>query len=337
MVVAKRRWSRLALCVLSSALVVGRPGVAAGAERQADLVPIYKSVARQHHLSWTLLAVIDRYAELTKSKSARAEHPFYGFAFADAAWAGIGNPNWHDLNPYTIRLFGGLGTDANRDGLALPWDHRDRIPALAEWLDDLAGEDDVERAVWYLFQDPVAMDRIFAFQKIFDKYGINPQGHCFPVAKRYNYTVKHTFGARRNWGGRRMHEGVDIFASYGTPVLACSYGYVELMGWNRFGGWRIGIRDVNNVYYYYAHLSSYAKPLRQGDLVEPGQVIGYVGSSGYGPPGTSGKFPPHLHFGIYKDTGRREWAYSPSPQLRQWQRLPQKIKYPPQQPKEGKT
>jgi murein DD-endopeptidase MepM/ murein hydrolase activator NlpD len=221
-------------------------------------------------------------------------------------------------------MFHGLGRDENGDGLALPWDPADRIPVLARWLDIESGED-VETAIWDLFQDATATERISAFSRIFEKYGLYPNGNCFPISKRYNFTVKHTFGARRSYGGRRIHEGVDIFASYGTPVLACAYGYVELMGWNRLGGWRIGIRDTNNLYYYYGHLSSFEKGIKPGDIVQPGQVIGYVGSTGYGPPGTSGKFPPHLHFGVYRDTGRHEWAFSPSGLLNQWVRQKQKV------------
>lgn len=295
---------------------------------QEPLFSIYRRSAAEYEVPWTLLAAIDRYAQLTKTRSMRKQFPWYGFAFEASAWRGIANPAADDYNPDTIRLFDGLGVDKNRDGLALPWDPADRVAALGQWLDGGSKEEDVETAVWDLFQDPVAMERIFAFQRLFKAYGTNMTAHCFPLAKRFNYTIKHSFGAGRSYGGRRSHEGVDIFAGYGTPVLASCYGYVELKGWNRFGGWRIGLRDASNVYYYYAHMSRYAAGLRQGDLVRPGQVIGYVGSSGYGPPGTSGKFPPHLHFGMYKDFGRYEWAFSPSPLLVQWQRLPQQIRYP---------
>lgn len=320
---------RVALCAvagISTITTAAEP--AAAAVSQSSLVSDYHLAGDAHDVPWTLLAAIDRYAELTKSKADHEAAPYYGFAFQPAAWAGIDNPNLFDVNPWTIRLFRGLGIDGNHDGLALPWEPADRVPVLAAWLDEQSGED-LETAVWDLFQDPVAMDRIFAFERIFNRYGLDPTGHCFPISKRYNYSVMNTFGAGRSFGGRRQHEGVDIFAGYGTPVLACSYGYVELMGWNRFGGWRIGLRDTNNVYYYYAHLSSFAKGLHQGDMVQPGQVIGYVGSTGYGPPGTAGKFPPHLHFGMYRDTGRHEWAYSPSSQLAQWRRLPQKITQTP--------
>lgn len=297
-------------------------------DRQSQLVGIYKAVATEHELSWALLAGIDRYAQLTKSSTERIEYPWYGFAFQRNAWAGLDNPDITDVNPSTIELFRGLGRDGNGDGLAVQWDQHDRVEVLAEWLDTLSGEDDEATAIWDLFQDPIAMDRVFAFAHVFEALGLETNEHCFPIVKKYNFTVKHTFGVARSYGGRRIHEGVDIFAGYGTPVLACSNGYVELLGWNQFGGWRVGLRDANNVYYYYAHLSSFAKNLRQGQVVQPGQVIGYVGSSGYGPPGTSGKFPPHLHFGMYRDTGRNEWAYSPSAQLGQWLRLPQHVKYP---------
>ncbi|WP_236011162.1 M23 family metallopeptidase [Alicyclobacillus fructus] len=291
---------------------------------QAQWLALYQRYGQTYDVDWAVLAAIDRYAELTKSKDARERAPYYGYAVDDPAWSGPSNPNPRDVFAPTIALFGGLGQDADGDRLALPFDAADRIKSLARFIDEEAGEDE-EQAVWTLFQDPVAVERVRAFARLFHAFGIDPQGHAFPIDKRYNYTIKHTFGAGRSYGGRRIHEGVDIFADYGTPVLSCAYGYVELMGWNRFGGWRIGIRDANNTYYYYAHLSSYAKSLHVGDLVRPGQVIGYVGSTGYGPPGTAGKFPPHLHFGMYKDTGRREWAFNPSPYLLQWQRQKQVV------------
>ncbi|MNJ62146.1 L-Ala--D-Glu endopeptidase precursor [compost metagenome] len=77
---------------------------------------------------------------------------------------------------------------------------------------------------------------------------------------------------------------------------------------------------MNNRYHYYAHLQGFEKNINIGDTVTPAQTVGWVGSSGYGPPGTQGRFPPHLHYGIYKDTGTREWAFNPFPLLKQWER-----------------
>ncbi|WP_373370365.1 M23 family metallopeptidase [Alkalicoccobacillus plakortidis] len=120
------------------------------------------------------------------------------------------------------------------------------------------------------------------------------------------------------WGGRRIHEGTDLFAGYGVPIQSTSYGTVELIGWNNYGGWRVGIRDLDNIYHYYAHLSGFEKGLEKGDVVKPGQVVGYCGSSGYGKPGTQGKFPPHLHYGMYRDNGVTEWSFDPYPLLKSW-------------------
>ena len=75
-----------------------------------------------------------------------------------------------------------------------------------------------------------------------------------------------------------------------------------------------------NTYHYYAHLSGFNKEVKEGDVVEPGTLLGYVGSSGYGKEGTSGRFAPHLHYGMYKYNGRTEWAFDPFPYLRLWER-----------------
>ena len=71
----------------------------------------------------------------------------------------------------------------------------------------------------------------------------------------------------------------------------------------------------------YAHLNNFVKGLEEGDIVETGQIIGYVGSTGYGKEGTSGKFPPHLHFGFYKYDGRKEWSFNPYIYIRRWERV----------------
>ena len=145
-----------------------------------------------------------------------------------------------------------------------------------------------------------------------------PKRH-FPVDMDYNYSYNNTWGHRRGFGGNRIHEGTDIFADFGTPVKASTYGVVELKGWNVYGGWRIGVRDIHNIYHYYAHLHQYDKELKIGDVVQPGETIGTVGSTGYGPPGTSGKFPPHLHYGMYRDNGKVEWSFDPYPYLKTWE------------------
>lgn len=136
----------------------------------------------------------------------------------------------------------------------------------------------------------------------------------FPLAMDAKFSYESGFGASRSFGGERQHEGVDIIADKGTPVHSVCNGVVTHKGWLTLGGWRIGIMDAFGVYHYYAHLSVYAD-VEIGDPVSAGQVIGYVGSTGYGPEGTEDQMIPHLHFGLYVD----DQAIDPYPYLRMWE------------------
>lgn len=107
----------------------------------------------------------------------------------------------------------------------------------------------------------------------------------------------------RNFGGKRGHEGCDLMPPKNRrefyPVLSMTDGVVEKIGWLTKGGYRIGIRSFHGGYFYYAHLSSYAKDFQIGDIVSSGDTLGYMGDTGYGPEGTVGQFDVHLHLGIY--------------------------------------
>jgi murein DD-endopeptidase MepM/ murein hydrolase activator NlpD len=106
-----------------------------------------------------------------------------------------------------------------------------------------------------------------------------------------------TWGASRSEG--RSHEGIDIFAPRGTPVVAATRGVVVRKGWNRLGGKTVSILGPSGWYHYYAHLDDWDAPAL-GDWVEVGTVLGYVGDTGNAK-GT----PPHLHYGIYEEGGAR--------------------------------
>lgn len=109
----------------------------------------------------------------------------------------------------------------------------------------------------------------------------------------------------RNFGGKRQHEGTDIMALVNErgryPIISMTDGTVEKIGWLRLGGYRIGIRSPSGGYYYYAHLYDYAKDFQEGDEVKAGELLGFMGDSGYGEEGTIGQFAVHLHVGIYVD------------------------------------
>ena len=108
----------------------------------------------------------------------------------------------------------------------------------------------------------------------------------------------------RTYKGNRTHEGTDVMGDINKdgiyPVVSVSDGYISNIGWLELGGWRIGITSPSGIYYYYAHLDSYAKEYKEVDVIRAGDIIGYMGSTGYSKvEGTKNKFPVHLHFGIY--------------------------------------
>lgn len=133
-----------------------------------------------------------------------------------------------------------------------------------------------------------------------DHYGLTAFS---PVAKTFPFSHFDDFGASRNYGYKRNHLGHDLMAATGTPVIAVESGTVEIMGWNQYGGWRIGIRSNDKKrYYYYAHLRQnrpFHPDIKQGSTVTAGDVIGYVGRTGYSTTeNTNGIEESHLHFGM---------------------------------------
>jgi len=107
-------------------------------------------------------------------------------------------------------------------------------------------------------------------------------------------------------GTDRLHEGQDIFAPKGTPILSATSGFVYNIGENNLGGQTVSVIGAGGRVYYYAHLDAYAPGLAIGDPVNTRTVLGYVGTTGNAQ-GT----PPHLHFGIYTSNG----AINPLPLL----------------------
>ena len=124
-----------------------------------------------------------------------------------------------------------------------------------------------------------------------------------PIASGYGYSHCDDFGVGRSFGFKRKHLGHDMMGSLGTPVVAVEGGIVEVMGWNRYGGWRIGIRSFDSRrYYYYAHLQKdmpFAPGLQEGDVVHAGDLIGFMGRTGYSDRENVNNIETvHLHFGM---------------------------------------
>ncbi|MGP4073025.1 M23 family metallopeptidase [Piscibacillus sp. B03] len=282
---------------------------------------LYQKTEALTQVPWYYIAAMDQYER--NIKKTNDEDRITGIQIPLEKWYGILPPHSnHKENESTLNLFNGIGKDGNGDGIADPTNDEDVLFTLAmEIQQSIAENHDLESAITTYYEREKATKIITEIAQMFRHFNtIDLSKRAFPIPKWNNYSYRSTWGDTRGYGGRRIHEGTDIFAGYGTPVRSASYGVVEIKGWNRFGGWRIGIRDMYNIYHYYAHLNAFAEGIEEGNIVEPGEVIGYVGASGYGPEGTSGKFPPHLHYGMYKDNGKHEWAYDPYPYLRRWER-----------------
>ncbi len=124
-----------------------------------------------------------------------------------------------------------------------------------------------------------------------------------PIAKSFPYSDYDDFGVARSYGYRRSHLGHDLMGQVGTPIINVESGRVTALGWNQYGGWRIGIESFDGRrYYYYAHLRQnrpYAEGLKVGDIVQAGDVIGYMGRTGYSKTeNTNNIDESHLHFGL---------------------------------------
>ena len=142
---------------------------------------------------------------------------------------------------------------------------------------------------------------------------------CFPVMQQYcnEITMEDDYGNSRING---KHEGLDIMYKRNKtgviPIVSATDGVIQNIGWLYLGGYRIGILANSGIYYYYAHFDSYVPGLYVGKDVKAGEFLGFMGNSGEGEEGTKGKFPVHLHFGIYiKDKNGNENTLNPYPFL----------------------
>ncbi|RLL47117.1 M23 family metallopeptidase [Oceanobacillus piezotolerans] len=281
---------------------------------------LYKKTETLTQIPWIYFAAIDNFER--NIQDSNEPEKVVSINIPDEIWFGIGNSG-SNTDTQIINIFEGKGKDGNGDGKAEIDNPEDILYTMANLLLEYGPtEDDIKIGLWNYYKRDLTVQTIMNTSKVFRRFGdINLTDRDFPVNIRYNYSYRNTWGDRRGFGGLRMHEGTDIFADYGTPVHSTTYGVVEVMGWNLYGGWRIGIRDIYNIYHYYAHMSGFQEDLQVGQVLKPGDVIGSVGSSGYGPPGTSGKFPPHLHYGMYKDNGYSEFSFDPFPYLNKWERM----------------
>jgi murein DD-endopeptidase MepM/ murein hydrolase activator NlpD len=149
------------------------------------------------------------------------------------------------------------------------------------------------------------VDNVAFYARVAHLYTQEPDRKiAMPLEDITKRQISDTWGAPRGTG--RRHEGQDIFAPKGTPILSATNGYIYKIGENNLGGQTVSVIGAGGRVYYYAHLEKYAPHIEVGDLVTTRTVLGYVGTTG-----NAAGTPPHLHFGIYTMSG----AINPLPLL----------------------
>lgn len=209
-------------------------------------------------------------------------------------------------------FYGRLARKMMRDGFA-----RDQRVIDARLADVDAARRQAELAAVGVNSDdttvPQLESRVDALDAALRLYAVGVTG--VPVGFRFPVAAKHAFGD--SWGAPRMvgtkfqhsHEGTDVFAAFGSPLVAVEDGIVQKVGKDTLGGmklWLVGSHSGNR--YYYAHLSAFSPGLVDGTYVTAGQIVGQVGDSGNAKGGAA-----HLHFEIHPNGYA---AVNPYPLLR---------------------
>ena len=199
-------------------------------------------------------------------------------------WGNFKNYKEKDLVALQVRLNNGETMEEISRDLKL---YNYYIEAYGAVLGGLAGE----------FQLGKTEGEEIIWQK---KYGL--KGFS-PIAENFSFSHFDDFGVSRSYGFKRTHLGHDMMTNTGTPVTAVESGIIEELGWNQYGGWRIGVRSFDKKrYYYYAHLQKdrpFHADIQKGGTVTAGSVIGYVGRTGYSVKENVNNIKQsHLHWGL---------------------------------------
>lgn len=133
-------------------------------------------------------------------------------------------------------------------------------------------------------------------------------GFVFPVAAQVEFIDSWGYPRMTGTPSAHWHQGTDIFADYGSPLIAAENGVINRLGTGTLGGNKLWVVGASGTEYYYAHLSAFAEGMVDGRHVSAGELVGYVGDSGNAK-GTS----PHLHFEVHPGGGD---AVDPYPLLK---------------------
>lgn len=227
----------------------------------------------------------------------------------------IQNPDFYQLDAYTWETDEFRAMKLGEEAAALEQLDMDILTSMMiEKEYDLTA---LEKGVEFEANPGIASRRPAEYRKLRSAYETVFQDlRYFPVPasshlETPDVVFEDSWMSQRTYGGERGHEGCDIMGTQRGrgfyPVVSVSDGTVEKVGWLEQGGWRIGIRTPSGMYIYYAHLYDYSRKWAEGDKVRAGELLGFMGDSGYSAvEGTVGNFDVHLHMGMYLRTDHYE-------------------------------
>ncbi len=152
----------------------------------------------------------------------------------------------------------------------------------------------MKRLILFLLLIILPLYLIFSLYFLDKRYFLCPIQYMGEIIIRNDSRGDGLFGAERN--GRRIHEGIDLFAPIGTPVLASRSGRVASARKNHGMGNYVVIRHPGNIITIYGHLSRIF--VNKNQFVRQGQLIGSVGKTGNA---NYRNIQPHLHFEVRKN------------------------------------
>src|SRR5690554_3966323 len=173
---------------------------------------LFQQISITTGIPWNYLAAIDQY-ERSMTTMNKKDRPvrdgLVAIYYAEDEWAGPLNPDQNDQNPDSIAFFGGIGLDGNGDGLANRHVDEDVVYTAAKRvLDNGTSVQDFRIGLWETYKNPRSVERIMQFATIYSKFDtLELQQHAFPLPLKAVYSYRGTWGAKRGWGGRRIHEG----------------------------------------------------------------------------------------------------------------------------------
>lgn len=252
-----------------------------------ELMPIYVNAQEKYGVSWAVLAAINK-----------VETDFGRNVQVSSAGA-IG---WMQFIPSTWDQY---KVDGNGDGICDPNNSWDAIYTAANYLKACGFEQDPSKAIYAYNHAWWYVDKVLGYATNYSTDMVPTGSGAWPVPGHIH--ISSEFGYRTDpfTGVRKYHEGIDIDAPMGTPVVAATDGHITMAHWNDGYGNCIEVTN-SRCMTVYGHLSGYA--VHEGEDVKQGQVIGYVGSTGR----SNG---PHLHFGVYVNDSPcnpKEWLKVPS-------------------------